>query len=230
MCHYGKVCKNLQWLKIHQAKTRCGSGKRQKERTVITDKKEENHSRDEHHSVEGLLPPEATQINTEEEESYSNQRRTTVEPSSDNRKQRIQWPPSDDKRWESFDEDLDKILGSTLMADVHGKLSSLSTFVYTVGQERFGLVKTRDGKEADIINKPNRRQLEIQKLRTEINFINKRYRKASDEENEGLRQLRFTLREKRNHLQKAERIEKSRKERSRKRVCSQSIQVYKNNT
>ena len=63
-CHRGKVCKNLQWLKILQAKTRCASGNRQKERTVITDKMEENHSRDEHHSVEGLLPPEATQINT----------------------------------------------------------------------------------------------------------------------------------------------------------------------
>ena len=47
MCHCGKVCKNLQGLKIHQAKTRCGSGKRQEERTVITDKTEENHSRDE---------------------------------------------------------------------------------------------------------------------------------------------------------------------------------------
>ena len=133
------------------------------------------------------------------------------------RKQQIQWPPSDDKRWESFDENLDKILGSTLMGDVHRKLSSLSTIVYAVGQERFGLVKTRDGKEADIINKPNQRQLEIQKLRTEINSINKQYRKARNEEKEGLRQLRFILREKKNHLQKAERIKKARKERSRKR-------------
>ena len=103
------------------------------------------------------------------------------------------------------------------MGDVHRKLSSLSTIVYAVGQERFGLVKTRDGKEADIINKPNQRQLEIQKLRTEINSINKQYRKARNEEKEGLRQLRFILREKKNHLQKAERIKKARKERSRKR-------------
>ena len=83
MCHCGKVCKNLQGLKIHQAKTRCGSGKRQKELTVMTDKTEENHSQDEHHSVEDLLPPEATQISTEEEQSDPNQRRTPVEPSSD---------------------------------------------------------------------------------------------------------------------------------------------------
>ena len=103
------------------------------------------------------------------------------------------------------------------MGDVHRKLSSLSTIVDYYNQERFGSVKTTGGKEADIINKPNRRQLEIQKLRTEINSINKQYRKARDEEKEGLRQLRFILREKRNHLQKAERIKKARKERSRKR-------------
>ena len=64
------------------------------------------------------------------------------------------------------------------MGDVHRKLSSMTTIVYDVRQERFGLVKTTGGKEADIINKPNRRQLEIQKLRTEINSINKQYRKA----------------------------------------------------
>ena len=179
MCHCGKVSKNLQRLKIYQAKTRCGSGKRQKELTVMTDKTEENHSQDEHHSVEDLLPPEATQVNTEEEQCYPNQRITPVEPSSDNRKQRIQWPPSDDKRLETFDEDLDKTNGRRTPHRM--KLSSLSTIVYAVGQERFGLVKTRDGKEAGIINKPNRRQLEIQKLRTEINSINKQCRKAINE-------------------------------------------------
>lgn len=99
------------------------------------------------------------------------------------------------------------------MGNVHTKLSSLSTIVFTVGQERFGLVKTRERKEADIINKPNRRQVEIQKLRIEIKFINRQYRRASDEEKEGLRQLLFILRDKINHLQKAERIKKSREER-----------------
>ena len=98
------------------------------------------------------------------------------------------------------------------MRHAHVKLSSLSTidnFCYTVGQERSWLVKTRDGKEADIINKQNRRQLEIQKLRTEINSINKQYKKTSDEKKEGLRQLRFILRDKRNHLQKAGGIKRS---------------------
>ena len=118
-CHFGKFCKNLQGLYIHQAKTRCWSGKRQKERTDITNKTEENQSRDEHHSFDDLFPSEATQINTQEEQIYPNQRRTQLEPSSDSMKQRIQWPLSDDKRWESFDLDLNKTLGSTLMGSIH---------------------------------------------------------------------------------------------------------------
>ena len=43
---------------------------------------------------------------------------TTPEPSSVNREPAVQWPATDDKRWESFDNDLDKILHSTLVGDV----------------------------------------------------------------------------------------------------------------
>ena len=72
---------------------------------------------------EDLLPTEATQIDMKEEQGYPNQTRTPAEPSTDNRKQRIQWPPTGDNIWESFDEDLDTILGTTLTGDVHRKLS-----------------------------------------------------------------------------------------------------------
>ena len=44
-------------------------------------------------------------------------------PSTDSRKQRIQWPPADDKRWETFDEDM---VENTL-TEVHKKLSLLFT-------------------------------------------------------------------------------------------------------
>ena len=146
----------MKGLKIHRARTKCGAEQRQKERTVTTVQTEENHKQEEHHSVEDLLPTEATQIDIEEEQCYPNQTRTPAETSTDNRKQRIQWPPTDDKRWESFDEDLDKILGTTLTGDVHRMLSSLSTIVYAVGQERFGTSETRDRTKGN--SNPNRRQ------------------------------------------------------------------------
>ena len=34
-CQWGKFCKNLRGLKIHQARTKCGSGKKQRNSTVI---------------------------------------------------------------------------------------------------------------------------------------------------------------------------------------------------
>ena len=71
-CHCGKVCKNLKGLKIHQARTKCGSGKQQRERTVNTDETTEDHSQEAHHSAEDLLPNEATQINIEEEQWNQN--------------------------------------------------------------------------------------------------------------------------------------------------------------
>ncbi|VDI70144.1 Hypothetical predicted protein [Mytilus galloprovincialis] len=65
--------------------------------------------------------------------------------------------------------------------------------------------------------KHNRRQQEIQTLRTEINDVTKQYRRANEEEKEGLNELRSILRERRNNLQRAERIRKARRERGKKR-------------
>ena len=73
-----KGLQELKKLKIHQAKTKCGSGKQQKERTVNTDEKTEDHSQEAYHSAEDLLPNEATQINIEEEQGNQNQQKTRI--------------------------------------------------------------------------------------------------------------------------------------------------------
>ncbi|CAC5393678.1 unnamed protein product [Mytilus coruscus] len=148
----------LKGLKIHQARTKCGSGKQQRERTVSTDETTEDHSQEAHHSAEDLLPNEATQINIEEEQWNQNQQRTST-PSADSRKEKIQWPPTDDRRWEIFDEDLDKILDNTLTGDVQRKISSLSTIVYAVGQDRFG-VNTEGKKKQSTKSRKNQKSKE----------------------------------------------------------------------
>ncbi|CAC5393570.1 unnamed protein product [Mytilus coruscus] len=103
-------------------------------------------------------------LSFEEEQGNQNQQRSATVPSTDSRKQKKQWPPTDDRRWEIFDKDLDKILGNTLTGDVHRKISSLSTIMYAVGQERFGVsnTKTREGIQGT--TKHNRRQQEVQTL------------------------------------------------------------------
>ncbi|VDI43858.1 Hypothetical predicted protein [Mytilus galloprovincialis] len=206
-------------LQIHQARTKCGSGKQQqRERTVNTDETTEDHSQEAHHRAEDLLPNEATQINIKEEEGNRNKQKPAKTPSTDSRKEKIQWPPTDDRRWEIFDEDLDKILDNTITGDVQRKISSLSTIIYAVGQERFGgsNTKTREGTQGN--TKHYRRQQDIQTLRTEISDVTKQYKRANEEEKEGLNELRSILRERRNNLQRAERIRKARRESGKKRA------------
>ena len=87
-----------------------------------TEQTEENNNQKEHHNVEDFLPTEATQIDMEEEQVYSNQRRRAAYPSTDSRKQRIQWPPADNKRWRITDKDLDNFSKGTRTAGVSRNL------------------------------------------------------------------------------------------------------------
>ena len=132
---FGKVCKKG----VEDTITKYGYGKEQRERKVVINQTKEDHIQEEHHSVEDILPFKATQIDKGEVQGNPIQRNTAAEPSTYSRKPRIQWLPSDDKGWETFDED-------TLTGYVHRKFSSLSTIVYAVGQECFGTVKTKEDK------------------------------------------------------------------------------------
>jgi hypothetical protein len=49
------------------------------------------------------------------------------------------WSNSDDKRWTSFDEDLDKFFENILIGDINRNIS-LSSLTNAVGLERFGEV------------------------------------------------------------------------------------------
>ncbi|VDI18622.1 Hypothetical predicted protein, partial [Mytilus galloprovincialis] len=88
-------------------------------------------------------------INTEEQQGNQNKRKTN------NRKGMIQWPSTDFRRWEIFDEDLDKILDKSLTGYVQRdiiKISSVSKIIYAEEQERFGVsnTKTRKGTQVPV--------------------------------------------------------------------------------
>ena len=63
----------------------------------------------------------------------------------------------------------------------------------------------------------NRREREIRKLRRELKSIRKQYKRANEVERIGLHQIRDDIREKLKRLRNAERIRRTRKERSKKR-------------
>ena len=82
------------------------------------------------------------------------------------RKPRNKWPKASDKTlWKQLDEDLDNNLEASLQGPVDRKLTTLTTLIYIVGKERFGLEEERVQKDTP---SPNRRQTRIQNLRREL--------------------------------------------------------------
>ncbi|XP_060082190.1 uncharacterized protein LOC132561508 [Ylistrum balloti] len=105
---------------------------------------------------------------------------------------------------------------TTLQGGVEKKITSLTTIVYTVSCERFGV---QEWKRAEVVHQPSRRQQEVAKLRKELKVLRKQYRKANELERYGLQQLRYDIRTKLTTLQKAERSRESRRVTAKKRAA-----------
>ena len=210
-CHCGKLCKNSRGLKIHQARAKCRPKSTQEERTVNTGETQEDHSQEEPHSTEDLLPSGRMQDDT------PTQTEQPQHGSPNQHHEKIKWPPANDKAWEDLDEDLDKILIATMKGDAFQKIHTMTTLVYAVGKERFGVEEKAHQQHKTTVS--NRRVREIKKLRGEIRTLTKQYRKAGSEERIGLCQLRTTLRERMKTLRKAENIRKKRQEKAKQRAA-----------
>ena len=96
------------------------------------------------------------------------------------------------------------------------KLTTLTTLIYSVGKERFGLEEERAQKDTP---RPNRRQTCIQNLRRELRQLRKRYSDSSPTEKVGLTQLRAKLRSQLSSLRKAENTRRKTRERAKKRAA-----------
>ena len=70
--------------------------------------------------------------------------RPHYEPATRQKKPRIKWPKASDKTpWRLLDEDLDSILEASMQGPVDRKLQTLTTLIYAVAKERYGLEETR---------------------------------------------------------------------------------------
>ena len=224
-CNCGKVCKNKRGLAIHQGKSGCQRVRSSGQRIAsLASETQEYSSLDSNHSTEELSVQEtAPDVFREPEEdedpllellqtqsSFDTEQETGPDrPQQDTatrpRKPRIKWPKASDKTlWKQLDEDLDNILEASLQGPVDKKLTTLTTLIYSVGKERFGLEEERVQKDTP---RPNRRQTRIQNLRRELRQLRRRYRDSSPTERVGLTQLRATLRSQLTSLRKAENTE-----------------------
>ena len=129
-------------------------------------------------------------------------------------KPRFKWSKASDKTpWRLLDEDLDSIYEASMQGPVDGKIQTLTTPIYSVAKERFGLEETRVPRD---LPKPNRRQTSIENLRRILNQLRQRFRVSSPSEQLGLSELRDTLRSQLTSLRKAENTRKKTRERGKK--------------
>ena len=112
-------------------------------------------------------------------------------------------------------EDLDSILEASMQGPVDRKLQTLTTLIYSVAKERFGLEETRVPRDPP---KPNRRQTRIENMRRELKQLRRRFRDSSPSEQLGLSELRDTLRSQLISLRKAENTRRKTRESAKKRA------------
>jgi hypothetical protein len=126
-------------LKIHRGIMCCPPITNLMQHTGTPDETEEELDQDSNHSVQSLHASE------EREEISSGAGRETPNkvPGSINKgkdQDRVKWPTSASRKvWQAFDEEVNKVLEATVAGSVDKKMKAMTTIIFSMGQERFGL-------------------------------------------------------------------------------------------
>ena len=204
----GRLFKNERGVKIHQGKTKCHDlNKQRKIEFSSTCKTQEDFNQETNHSVQDLQA--ISELDTQQHE-------VTAEIGFIlERKPRLKWPASTDKRWQQLDKDLDMVLNNTLKGSNSRKVEKMTQIVYDTCSELFG----EDSKSTSGKTKagPSRRQSEIANLRKNLRDLTKHWKKAEELERPGLRQLRKELRSRLIILRRAEKLKNKQREKKKAR-------------
>ena len=220
-CPCGKICKNIRGLKIHQARSRCGSVTTQTQRTVSTGETQEEPRQETTHSARSLSASESPQDTIGElMDALGLQASQTSQGhhAGMQRRARISWPKlEDDAAWGNFDADVSNILETTLQGNAERKMESLTNIVYNIGKERFG-VEEEKSKKAGEHQTPNRRERRIRECRQELKNLNKQFQKENEMEKAGIAILTDDIRLELSKLRRAERLRQKRKHKEKNRA------------
>ncbi|XP_035848687.1 uncharacterized protein LOC118493289 [Sander lucioperca] len=233
ICGWTKVTSTLG-LKIHQGKKGCLKKGQQGSRIdsyflrSSSSQSTEVQQQDTHHSLQDIntpAPEEEEQGTGEQPEP--NPSRPTAEKKIQGRRPLVKWPKACDKTlWKERNTDLCNILegirGTTMK-----KLERMGDLIYAYGVERFGVV---EGKQAtpSILTK-SRRQTEIDRLVKERRQLKKQWRKATEEEKEGINLLQEEIQSRLATLRRAENLlrKRRRKEQTRSRFYKDPFKFVK---
>ena len=215
ICGWAKVT-SIQGLKIHQGRRQCLKKGQQGSRIDSyflrsrSSQSAEVQQQDLHHSLQDIntpVPEEEEGCGTAREPSPPS--RPPAEKKIQGRRPLVKWPKSCDKTlWKEVNADLCSILegirGTTLK-----KLEKMGDLMYAYGADKFGVVERKQATPA--IPTKSRRQSEIDRLVKERRQLKKLWRKATEEEKEGINLLQEEIRGRLATLRRAENLRKKRK-------------------
>ncbi len=214
VCRCGKVCIGDRGLKIHQSRMGCLRHS-SVQRTGQPDEMEERQGQVADHSTqnlqahnEGVSIPSST--NNVSDDHPHQERQASQEISQqvraiegEEKRKPVLWPSAAARKdWETFDREIDQVLDSVLTGDIGRKMEAMSTIIWNMGAERFGM-EQRQSKGPQQAGE-NRRLREIAKLRGDLRRLKKAFRQAPEEEKSALKEMRDNVRERIKTLRRAE--------------------------
>ncbi|XP_049449241.1 uncharacterized protein LOC125899203 [Epinephelus fuscoguttatus] len=213
-CGWQKVT-SVKGLRTHQGKKKCVAKKGQSSRIDQYFLRSQSSQSDEvQRQVENHSSQDISNAATEEEgvvredagdtEASMLARERTME-----QKVRVRWPRANDsKEWEIVNRDLSVIL-SRLRGNAMERLEKMGDIMYSYGVERFGVHERKRSERVQ--SGKSRRQREIEKLVKERRQLRKQWKKATEEEREGIKVLQEELRSRLAVLRRAEHLRKKRR-------------------
>ena len=95
------------------------------------------------------------------------------------------------------------------------KIEAMTTIIYSMGLDRFGVEEVKKTGGAP---RENRRRIEIANIRGDLRRLTRQYRQSAEEERAALEELRKPLRQHLKALRRAENHRRKRRERMQKRA------------
>ncbi|VDI43606.1 Hypothetical predicted protein [Mytilus galloprovincialis] len=148
-----------------------------------------------------------------DEEPIAQQRQETS-----HQKERIAWPKmNSEAQWRNLNDDLGVILETSLQGCVERRIETLTTLVYNIGKERFGVEERKE--RSNIKHQtPNRREQKIKQLRKELKDLNRRFKKSNEIEKLGIACITDNVREELRRTRRAEQLKNSNKKKAKNRA------------
>ena len=217
-------------LRIHQGKAKCGQRGQQQPCTAAAGETRETRSQVENHSANGPNVAESTDVTEEESPSVeadpprehqhpipttSHRTEPKAETKKPARRNKLKWPKANEaEAWRTLDTDLIKVLQERLHGGVEAKLNLFGDIIYQTCKDRFGEIIS---KQRTAPRERGRREKEITQLVQRRRQLRKNWRKATQQEREGLKILWEEVRQRLSRLRRAERIRKRSKRKQKER-------------